>query len=601
MNDIEKIKQKINIVDLIGEYLPLKKSGRNFKAVCPFHSEKTPSFLVSEERQIWHCFGCQKGGDIFTFLMEFEKIDFSQSLRFLAEKAGVKLESRIIQSDREKKKETIYALNHLAQTFYSFLLLEHSVGKNALSYLTEKRQIPQELVKKFDIGFAPNQTNVLSNYLIKKKGYEAKDLIDAGLASNQGRGIYDFFRNRIILPIFDTRGNVIAFSGRALSDQPPKYINTKETLVYKKGDTLFGLNQAKDEIKKENVAILVEGEFDVLSSFKEGVKNVVAVKGTALTENQLRTLKRFAQKINLCFDTDQAGVEAQRRSIELIEKEGILANVIIPPHGKDVDELIKEDPILFKKTIKNEVNIFDFIIDSALLEFDKNTPEGKRQILDKTLSILILIENEVVKEHFFKKLANSLNTSLESVLRQAEKIKKPHFPETKVALFDQDESKIAKSREETIEPYLLSLIFQAKDPKKAFLKSQEILENIDFSTLNCQRLYKIFADFINNNHDNSVFSINDFALNLPAELLESFDKFYLYPIPQFETEEKYYFEIQKVSKWIKQAVIKAKLKKLSDLIKEKEKENQQEEAEKLKNEFGLLLALLNETEPLQNE
>src|SRR3990172_8093403 len=314
MDDVEKVKSKIDIVELIGERIQLKKAGRNFKTTCPFHGEKTPSFVVSPERQIWHCFGCQKGGDIFTFLEEYEHITFSEALKEMAARAGVKLTVSAARTDREKKQELIYGLNHLSGQFYNYLLLSHRAGKRALRYLIEQRNLTIPIIKTFNLGYAP-ASDALVKYLIGKKKYKEEDLLLAGLAYRAGRYVSDFFKDRIIFPIIDHRGNTIAFSGRQLTESnlSGKYVNTRETPVYIKGDTVYGLNLARDGIKKEGRVIIVEGEFDVITAHKQGIPNIIAVKGTALTENQDRLLKRFAPKFALCFDTDPAGTEAQRR------------------------------------------------------------------------------------------------------------------------------------------------------------------------------------------------------------------------------------------------------------------------------------------------
>lgn len=585
MNDLDQIKQRIDIVDYISEFIPVKKTGRNFKANCPFHNEKTPSFIVSPERQIWHCFGCQKGGDHFKFLMEYEKLDFPEALKILALKAGVKLTQSIHKDENEKSKETIYALNHLAATFYNYLLLNHDTGKPALSYLIDTRKISLELIKKFNLGFAPSG-NSLFSYLTLKKGYKEGDLYSAGLSVKRGFRTFDFFRNRVIFPIYDTRNNVIAFSGRALNNTDmPKYINTPETLVYRKGDTLFGLNFAKEDIKKENRVIVVEGEFDVISSFKEGIKNIVAVKGTALTENQIKTLKRFAEKISFCFDTDKAGEEAQRRSIRMIEKENILSSVIIPPEGKDPDQLIKENPVLFKKAIKNEVNIYEFIISSALKNYDKNSVEGKRRIMEKTLPFLSLIENEVVKEHFLKKLAIELSSSLESLSKQAGKITNKIERSTVAPV------KKASSREEIIEPYLLALIFQSTNVKDAFTKSDSIITGFELSLEPLNRIFKYARDVIASEKD---FSVDRIANILPPELIGTFDKLLLAPLPEFENAEKQLLEIEKISQDVRMCIIKNKLKAVTIKIKELEKSGIEEDKEKLKEDFNKLTELMKQ-------
>ena len=265
MDDVDLIKRKIDVADLIASYIPIKRAGRNFKANCPFHNEKSPSFVISPERQIWHCFGCAKGGDIFTFVEEYERMDFSEALKLLAERADVKLHKTVFKTKQDEKKTRIYEINHLASQFYHYLLTDHASGKNALTYVTDTRGITMALISTYGIGYAPRQGNALCNYLMKKKGYKSDELIEAGVATLRTGRLYDFFQNRLMFPIQDSRGNIVAFSGRGLTDDAPpaggpKYINTKETPVYIKGDTVFGLFQAKDSIKKEKKVLLMDLE-----------------------------------------------------------------------------------------------------------------------------------------------------------------------------------------------------------------------------------------------------------------------------------------------------------------------------------------------------
>ncbi|MCL5432485.1 MAG: DNA primase, partial [Patescibacteria group bacterium] len=359
MDQVSQVREKIDIVQLISEYVPLKKAGRNFKANCPFHGEKTPSFVVSPERQIWHCFGCGKGGDCFTFLMEYESLEFPEALRILAKRVGIEIQSTHFEAGLTTKKEKIYRLNRLSLEFYHYLLTKHNVGKKALSYLIEKRKINEKIIDSFSLGFAPRVGNALVKFLIDKKKYDKEDLNEAGLMSFRRGGIFDFFAGRIIFPLFDHRDNVIGFSGRVLEDQSAqissKYINTRETLVYHKGDVFFGLNVAKDEIKKQGRVIVMEGELDVISSVQEGIKNVIAVKGTALTENQAQLISRFAGKVSLCFDRDKAGIDAVKRSVPVLEKKGLTITVVQVPNGKDPDESIKENAFEFKNAMKNDI------------------------------------------------------------------------------------------------------------------------------------------------------------------------------------------------------------------------------------------------------
>lgn len=581
MDDVEKIKQKIDIADLIGGYIPVKRAGRNFKAVCPFHNEKSPSFVISPERQIWHCFGCNKGGDIFTFVEEYERTDFSEALKLLADKANIKLTKNVFRTKQDEKKSRIYEINHLSSQFYHYLLTKHISGKNALSYVTEKRGLTPALIKTYLLGYAPRQASALTSYLIGKKHYSKDELIEAGVATLRNGRVYDFFQNRIIFPIQDSRGNIVAFSGRGLTDQAiPKYINTKETPVYIKGDTVFGLYQAKDSIKKEGKVILMEGEFDVITSFKEGITNVVAVKGTALTENQIRLLKRFCQKMVFCFDSDPAGTEAQRRSISLITHEGINASVVIPPEGKDADEVLRENPILFKKALKNEVNIYDFIIDSATQNEDPESVEGKKHILTRTLSYISDIENEIVKEHYLKKLADLLSSSYESVAKEVDKVKLPQVPQE-----DKKQLTSKKSQQEMWEDHLLTLVFQSPNPKEAVVIVSSVLDGIELATRDIREIFTVVKTYF---QTSDTLNVSEITRLLPETLTSRFDLYFLNPMPQFPTDEAYMHEVEKISKNIKQLAIKEQLHLLSEKMKKEEKEGDEESLQKLRLEFNSL-------------
>ncbi len=282
---IAEIKKKIDIISFIGSFISVKKSGRNYKALCPFHQEKTPSFVISPDRQIWHCFGaCQDGGDIIRFLMKWENITFIEALRELAEKAGVKLAKVNLEDKTWKKKERLLSINFLASEFFEYILQKTSIGEKAQSYL-KKRKLDPRISKKFQLGYAPASWDSLLNFL-KKKKFSEYEIVESGLMVKSERGrIYDRFRGRLIFPIKDARENVIGFSGRTLDEnvKEAKYINTPETPLYHKRETLFGINVAKEAIKNEKNVMIVEGEFDVISPFQQGIENIVAIKGSALT------------------------------------------------------------------------------------------------------------------------------------------------------------------------------------------------------------------------------------------------------------------------------------------------------------------------------
>lgn len=575
MDQASQVREKIDIVALISEYLPLKKMGRNFTTVCPFHSENSPSFVVSPERQIWHCFGCGKGGDAFSFLMEYENLEFIESLRILAKKAGITL--KITENSfASSKKELIYSINKIASDYYHFVLTKHPVGEMALDYLVKERNLNEKLIKTFNIGFAPNRGEDLSKYLINKKKYKKSDLVEAGLGIQKGERVIDFFRGRIIFPLIDHRGNISGFSGRNMSDKDfgPKYINTRDTLVYHKGSMFFGLNLAKESIKKEEFAIVMEGEFDVITAYKEGITNAVALKGTALTENQAILLSRFAPKVSLCLDQDSAGIEAMKRSIPVLEKRGLSISVIIPDE-KDPDEALKNNPVEFKKAVKNDREIYDFLLDKFSLENDPDSAIGKKKIGDEMLPLISSIQNEIIKEHYLKKLSEAISTSYDSLQRQIEN--KTQEKEEKIF------QKIKKQdRHELLEEYLLALVVQSIEPKQILIKVKDVLNKYEFFL---PSVGKIFAEFL------SVINAKEFDLksaskNLSQELLPIFDKCYLMPLPKFEDSVKYEEEVIRVAKELKLIQLKEKIKQISRDLKGKD-ENE-EEIEKIKEEIAVI-------------
>lgn len=592
MDQVSQIREKTDIVSLISEYIPLKKAGRNFRSNCPFHNEKTPSFVVSSERQIWHCFGCSKGGDCFTFLMEYEHLEFREALRILAKKTGIELEESEHNKTETSVKERIYGLNRLSAEFYHYLLLNHNVGKKALDYL-QKREIASSTIKTYLLGFAPRIGNVLSRYLMQKKGYKKEDLFEAGLSILKRGEVFDFFTDRIIFPLFDHRANIIGFSGRildSLSNIKSKYINTKETLVYHKGNTFFGINIAINDMKKEDRVIIMEGEFDVISAYQQGIKNAAAVKGTALTENQLNLISRFAKRISLCFDADSAGSEALKRSIPIIEKKGLSASVIVIK-DKDPDEAIKNDPIAFKKAVKEDIPLYDFILEKTLSIFDKNTIDGKRKISDDLLQYFSQIENEIVKEHYLRLLGRELSISFESMVRQADKIKnKLLLGNSFISKVNQTNVSDKRTSEELLESYLISLLIQNKNLTESFEKVKPILKDLEFTI---PAYEKILIKLLQYMEAKKPFLVNEFSKILPHEVLPAFDACFLSPLHVFENEELLKKEIEKIVQNLKILFLKTRIKKISEQIKEKEKAGEVLEAENLQSELVSLTSSLS--------
>lgn len=462
MTDVEQIKQKLNIVDVISEYVPIKKLGRNFRASCPFHSEKTPSFYVSPERQVWHCFGCGAGGDVFSFLMEMEKLEFVEALRILSERTGIKLTDRLELTSDQKRKQRLLEIHDLASEFYHFLLVSHKTGKRALTYLQE-RGVRQETVKTFGLGYAPNSWEATSKYL-RKKSFTDAEIIDAGLAIRGRSGIYDRFRARLIFPIRDHRGGTIAFAGRLLEReaQEAKYINSPETAIYTKGNTLYGLDIAKEAIRKENMTILVEGEFDLLSSFQDGVTNVVAIKGSALTEAQIQLLRRFSDRLTFALDSDIAGDAAARRGIELADRLGLLMSVVQLPAGKDPDECVRAGGGLWRKALSQAIPIYDYFLESAKRRFDAASVEGKKRISDELIPILPKIENPIIRSHYIRKLAEVLSVSEETVAESVE-VELRKLKTTPGAENKSERVATRRTRIEQLEDLIAAILLQSED------------------------------------------------------------------------------------------------------------------------------------------
>jgi DNA primase len=588
MDQVSQIRDQVDIVALIGEYITLKKAGRNFKSPCPFHNEKSPSFVVSPERQIWHCFGCGKGGDCYTFLMEYEHLEFPEALRALAKRTGIELQQSEFESSTSSKKESIYHLNKLAAEFYHFILMNHKAGEKAREYLKE-RNVSEKVLKSFLIGYAPSGA-ALSSYLLQKKKVNKEDLIESGLVTDRGYQVRDFFWDRIMFPLFDHRDNIMGFSGRILTAEStgPKYINTRETLVYHKGDMFFGLNMTKEAIKKENQALLVEGEFDVLSCFQNGVPNVVAVKGTALTERQVALLGRFAQKITVCFDGDRAGQEAIKRSLPIIEKKGLNTTVVVIPGGKDPDESIKNDPTAFKIAVKNDIGIYDYLLSSTLKNYDKASLEGKQKISEDLLPLFSSIQNEIIKEHYLKKVSTELDTTYESILRELERMQKRETPRVEESIIPAMKVSPIESREE----YLLSLIIQAEVPKIALEKAVSIMSE----ALGKERAYqKILHHLLTYFETTEAFNSQHFGNSLPTELATAYDKSLLFPLSSSINTESRMKEVVKIATHLKEMYLKERIKFLTEEIRLKEAEDgvNEEEVNLLKDRFSKTIALLH--------
>ena len=422
MDEVEQIKQRLSVVDVVGQYVTLHKSGKNYKGLCPFHGEKTPSFMVSGDLGIYKCFGCGKSGDIFTFVQDIEGVDFVHALKQLADRAGVELAERNADPNAQLKKK-ILEINHLTTEFYRYILLKHKLGVEGLTYCRKKRKLTDKTILDFKLGFAPSSWDLLYNVLLKK-GYSESELIAAGVAlkKNNGTGCIDKFRNRLIFPLKDVDGSVIGFAGRSLGDEQPKYLNTSETLVFHKSFFVYALDKTRLYLKKKGI-VLVEGYMDAISAHQLGFDNVVAASGTSLTLTQLKILKRYSDDLTFCFDSDTAGSAATLRAIELAENLGFNIKVALLPKGiKDLDELAAKGQPAVAAVLDNTIGAYDFYLADALKKNDKTSAIGKKKILQGLAGIYSKISNEVVFDHYVKKLSDELNIEPDLVVASIKKL-----------------------------------------------------------------------------------------------------------------------------------------------------------------------------------
>jgi DNA primase len=412
MDAVEEVKSRLAIEDVVGEYVQLKRAGRNFKGLSPFTSEKSPSFVVSPEKQIWHDFSSGKGGSMFSFVMEMEGLDFRQALELLARKAGVDLAQFGRRTPGDGKfKERLYEALEAAARFYQ---VQFSQNQKALEYIFGKRKFTKEIALEFRLGYSPNNGSALMDYL-KSKGFNEKEIAGAGLSAKAYHGgLQDMFRGRIMVPLADAQGRIIGFTARLLDDQPnaPKYINTPQTPLYDKSRHVYGLHLAKEAIRKTKYVVLVEGNLDVIASHQVGVRQAVATAGTALTEPHLKTLSRFTGDIRLSFDADKAGIAATERAIPIASKVGVQLSIITIPSGKDPDELIQAGGVeTWERIINEQKYALDWLMERYEKLLDVTSAQGKKQYSDVLLPIVRALRDSVEQDHYMLKITEVLGVS----------------------------------------------------------------------------------------------------------------------------------------------------------------------------------------------
>jgi DNA primase len=495
MDAVADIKGRLDIVDIVSEYIPLKPGGSGaFKANCPFHQEKTPSFYISRPRQTWHCFGCDQGGDLISFVMKMEGMEFREALELLAQKAGVTLPA--FDGEKASQKKRIHEVNELTVKFFKSTLESSPEAEEARAYV-KKRGIDDLTGDIFGIGYAPESWDKLSLFL-NSKGVSEQEMIAAGVVgkSERGPGVYDRFRNRIMFPIFDVHGNGVGFTGRVLGEtKEAKYVNTPETTAYRKSAVLYGLDKAKGEIRRDDLAVIVEGNMDVVSSHQFGVTNVVAASGTALTSEQLTLLKRFTNNLAIAFDQDNAGNAATLRGLDLARAQDFNIKIItLPPEaGKDPDEAVRKDPQLWKDAIKNAVGIMDWVYRNAFRNRHAEKPEDKKLIARDVLIEIKRIADPIEKDHWIKKLAKDLDAS-EGALREAlEKTKQPVIPSNARNLSREGSLDFARDDAEkkgtTLEYRVCASIISRYDILKQAIEVEKVLPS-DFDDPKLALLYE---------------------------------------------------------------------------------------------------------------
>jgi DNA primase len=462
MSDVEKIKQRLDIVDVISKYIELKQAGSNYKALCPFHGEKTPSFSVNSQLQIYKCFGCGKTGDVINFVQEIERLTFPEALGKTAEMAGVEIEGKFQHKDlaSEEKKFRALQATGLAAKYFHHVLMAHEVGKHAREY-ADKRLLTSKELTKFNFGYATNSYVNLKSFLLER-GFSEDELIEFGLLVKREKSV-DKFRNRLMQPLYNLEGKVIGFSGRILvkNDKAPKYLNSPESILYKKNEQLYSLFHAKEAIRKQGFVILVEGNLDVVSSHRVGVENIVAPLGTAFTPNQAKLIKRFSDKVYICFDTDKAGIGATGRTLKILEDEGIEHRVIDLGEYQDCDEMIRAGAKLWIKAIENNMETYEYLKQALTKDIDLGSADAKTQIKKLIMPIIQSYKGDVKINHYVRDLSLILEVSQESLINElGNNIKKrPSFFDKEESVENTKENIDAKPTEaDKLEEVMLSMI-----------------------------------------------------------------------------------------------------------------------------------------------
>ncbi len=516
--DAERVKEQTDIVQLVGESVSLKRTGQNFKGLCPFHQEKTPSFIVSPSRQSFHCFGCGKGGDCFTWMMEREGMTFPEALRVLASRAGVQL--KFERPEQSEERDRLRAALDMAADFYHAVLIKTADGKRAREYLRE-RGISEEAIKAWRIGFVPSATTPLARRA-DERGITEQDLIRAGILGSGRRGAYERFYGRIVFPLTDTHGSVVGFAGRVFEDtdnkQSAKYVNSPETALYRKSSILYGLAFAREAIRKAGMVIVVEGYTDVICSHQAGVSHVVATSGTALTEQHVGILKRYTNHITFAFDADAAGSTATRRAIDIAFAAGMDVSVVALPEGSDPADIAVLDSEAWKACVQKRQDMFPFLLDRALSRFDPSSVAGKKEIVHDLLPLVSQVPDGVARGTFIQLLADRLHVEPRYLYEDLERLSRDteHTFERDTSGTQPTERDPALSKEDRLLAFLLTM------PHLAPIVVNSISSEHFHGEQNRQ-LYRLISEWYTGSHAEG----EDFCASLPADLRKRADELML--------------------------------------------------------------------------
>ena len=544
---IEQVLNSVDIVEIISDYLSLRKSGSNYKALCPFHRERNPSFSVSPTKQMFYCFGCQAGGNVFTFLMKHENMTFSEAVKALAERAGIELPA----ADRgeEAKTLSILNLNGIAADFFHRCLVSGKAGEKARQYLG-RRKVQKDIIDRFQLGYAPSGDGLLDE--VRKGNFPQEILRESGLLTSDKGQV--FFRQRIILPIFNPRGKVIGFGARVLGDSLPKYINSPETPVYHKSKNLYGLNLAREGIRSQGKAIVVEGYFDMIRAYQNGIKNVVASLGTALTESQVSLLRRYTKEVVMLYDADTAGVEATLRGLDLFIENGFRVSIVALPRGEDPDSfLLKRGKEVFAKEVSKAKNLLDYKLGILTSRYNPLTIEGRVEIVNEMLPTIGKIGHAVERSEYVKGLAQCLSIDEKAISIELGKLRSKRRGKGFSAMETQRLTPLV------IERTLLQLILE---DEKVLKRVKKQVNPEDFSHPDYRDILKVVLELGSSDSLKIMSRLQDEKLNrIIAQVLVK-------PLPYIEKEKT----VQDCIEKIKKQRIKRRRAEIQRQIEEKESE-----------------------------